>query len=96
MLIWVKKMSSSLIDDLLSIQYSLVFDKPSPYGTSTFSYISIICTGVISAIGAASMSYDVYAASAFALICAANLIMGVFLKLYKSKTELAVYDGKSA
>lgn len=91
-LYWIYRFSASTVDDLTSIQYSLVTQKSSAYGISTSSFFSLCACAVIALSLAFATSYDLFAFAAFAASSIAQLLAAVFMKRTKSFFEELAYE----
>ncbi len=91
-LYWIYRFSASIVDDLTSIQYSLVTRKSSAYGISTSSFFSLCACAAVSMAIAFAMSYDPFAFAAFAVSSIALLLAAIFMKRTKSYFEELAYE----
>ncbi len=91
-LYWIYRFSASIVDDLTSIQYSIVTRKSSAYGISTSSFFSLCACAAVSMAIAFAMSYDPFASAAFAASSIALLLAAIFMKRTKSYFEELAYE----
>ncbi len=91
-LYWIYRFSASIVDDLTSIQYSIVTRKSSAYGISTSSFFSLCACAAVSMAIAFAMSYDPFAFAAFAASSIALLLAAIFMKRTKSYFEELAYE----
>ncbi len=91
-LYWIYRFSASTVDDLTSIQYSIVTRKSSACGISTSSFFSLCACAAVSMAIAFAMSYDLFAFAAFAVSSIALLLAAIFMKRTKSYFEELAYE----
>lgn len=90
-LFWIFRFSSTLVDDLTSLRYSLTVQKSSVYGASHLTFFSIIASAALTLLLSFAMSYDWLALTAFLASAAAQLLSALFMRGLKKIAEEQAY-----